>query len=265
MDDSNNLLYRLINEEIDGTISPEDIKQLKSILVKDKESRSLYGQIRKTMDIIKTSEEIEPPADLKESIMRSIDTGRYARAGKKSIFDSLRTYAVGYRTGFAISFAGGILCGALILAVLTGIFSATDKFETNQLTGTIISDIRSEDTSDVIKNESFNRADVSGSFKALRQGDLVRTKMRISGGSHATYIVNYDPNVFAPIEVTTSPAIISANMMEVNDKGITIRNIDAGDFGITFKKISEGKSSIDFLVKSGTSDNAVYISSLDFE
>ncbi len=262
MDDSNNILYRLINEEIDGTISPDDLRKLRSILVDSEEARVIYGRFRQTVDIIKTAEEVAPPPDLKAGIMRSIDADRYSRARKKSIFDTLRPYVLGYRAGFALSFAGGVLCGALILALYAGIFHSPSAFDKNILTGTIISEAPSENLDNIIKDEHFNRADVSGSFRVVRTEGIVRTEVNISGGSPVTYTVKFDPNVFSPIEISTAPKYISENRLEVDDKGITIRNIDAGDFGITFKKISEGKSSIDFLVKSGTSDNVVYTSSL---
>lgn len=254
--DNDDILYRLINEEIDGTISSQDLQTLKKMLVESDEARRIYERIKGAADIYKGTAPIEPPSDLKDNIMRIIDAGRYSPSRKKSLFDTIRARLYGFKAGYAWSFAGGVVVGALILALCFGIFKGSLGLNEKELTGTIVSGSLNIGLN-IIKKESFGDGAVGGTFEAVQSGNTIRTRLEIRAKIPVTMSVKFDHRHMKLMEFLKVPD--GLEVAQIGTDEIEIKNNNDGEYTIIFEKKTGGKSTIDFLL---ASDTVIYVSSL---
>ena len=93
----------LMNEKLDGCISPEDDKVLTAHLNKSASSRALFEKMQQADEELKQSR-LEPPAQLHDGVMEEIRQQKNGRTGRK--------------TWYAVA---AIATVAAVLAVLSGI------------------------------------------------------------------------------------------------------------------------------------------------
>ena len=93
----------LMNEKLDGCISPEDEQVLTAHLDKSASSRALFEKLKQADEELKQSR-MEPPAQLHDGVMETIRREKNGRTGKK--------------TWIAVAAIAGV---AAVFAVLAGI------------------------------------------------------------------------------------------------------------------------------------------------
>ena len=75
----NNKVVELINRDLDGTLSQKERLQLEKHLESDHESREMLAKLRLLHKKLHNISESEPPAELKENVMKSLPAARYSK------------------------------------------------------------------------------------------------------------------------------------------------------------------------------------------
>ncbi len=128
----------LINGEVDGENSAEESETLRKILAQDPEAKKLLEDLKKLERNISSISSVDPPASLKQSVMRAVQEKHApARAGarKFSLLDFLFPVRSLPRFGFA--FSGGVLAG-IALVVLYFTVISHPPIDDRDATGTIL-------------------------------------------------------------------------------------------------------------------------------
>ena len=64
----------LMNLEIDGALDSENKEALRDALERDPRARQMYAELRRVVEVMETSLAVEPPEDLKASIVAAVAT-----------------------------------------------------------------------------------------------------------------------------------------------------------------------------------------------
>jgi len=75
-----------INQELDGTLSKNDQVQLEKCLESDRETRELLANLRQLHKKLIEVQEVEPPEDVKENVMRALPLVRRPAETRESSF-----------------------------------------------------------------------------------------------------------------------------------------------------------------------------------
>jgi hypothetical protein len=104
----------MMNLEIDGALSPEGHRELERYLESHQDAREYFDGLRSTASMLDRTEEIEPPAALTKSIIKTVFE-RDSRAEDMCLSTGGRSWmASRWRPGFA--FAAGLVAGLFLSA-----------------------------------------------------------------------------------------------------------------------------------------------------
>lgn len=115
----------LIHQEIDAENSPDETVKLKAYLAQNTEARKLYDELVAAANMLREVNAVEPPRNLKKSILRSIQPDRYAVRAKKPALGGIRNLvdmlfgAPSYQLKYAYAFAFGLMAGLFIYALMS--------------------------------------------------------------------------------------------------------------------------------------------------
>ena len=137
MTDNDRELERLMNDQLDGVATPEESERLSRALESREEVRLQYRKLGGVFAGLSRLEMEEPPAALKQGILRAIQASKAFRA-PESWLQTIQTF-LRERAGFrqAYSFAAGAALGVLAFAVLTGNLMSRPDADSRLFTGTM--------------------------------------------------------------------------------------------------------------------------------
>lgn len=116
----------LIHQEIDAENTPDETAKLKAFLAKNTEARKLYDELAAAAGMLREVKAVEPPGNLKNNILRSIQPDRYAARAKKPVLGGIKSVvdmlfgAPSYQLKYAFAFAFGLMAGLFIYALMSG-------------------------------------------------------------------------------------------------------------------------------------------------
>jgi len=165
----NKKLQELINKEIDGLNTPEESKQLKEYLRRNPEAENLYNDLCKLSESLNKVEKVNPPSDLKKTILNSIDVKKYAQKERKpfKFFELISGYRFNFR--YAYIFIVGLALGVFIYYSL---FDSVHKPDTSRLIGTMIINETSEYLEPVSKIHIHSN-DISGTVSVKSKENIL--------------------------------------------------------------------------------------------
>jgi len=132
-------VVELIHRDLDGTLSQKERAQLEKHLESDNESREMLAKLRLLHKKLHEISETEPPADLKESVMKSLPVVRYsARKQELSVASKIIELFQVPRFQMAGMFSLGA-AAALLFLVITQNLSISQQATAEKAMGTILS------------------------------------------------------------------------------------------------------------------------------
>ncbi len=138
----------LINGEMDGENTHEESETLRQILSRNPEAQKLLEDLKKLERNFSSISRVDPPANLKRNVMRSIEERRMpARASKNTfnLLDLLFPVRSLPRLGFA--FSGGVLAGVALVVLYFTVISHP-AIDDRDASGTILGPSESLQTAD---------------------------------------------------------------------------------------------------------------------
>lgn len=120
----------LIHAEVDGELPDDQRAELSRYLLANPEARAFREHLRSVCSALDCIEQVEPPRDLKDSIIRAIAAQRPAHGHSAS-------HPVG-RSPFALRYAAAIAGGLLVSAIAFQVgFESRDGLVVQELVGTM--------------------------------------------------------------------------------------------------------------------------------
>jgi len=194
-------LERLMNDQLDGTATPEESERLSRALESREEVRSEYRKLGGVFAALSRIEIEDPPASLKEGILRGIRANDAEEGAKQSWLDSILALVRG-RAGFryAYSFAAGAALGVLAFALLSGNLATRAGSDSRSFTGTM-APFAAERSYQHIGRRDFNLRDgrVLTETLAGPDGLLVRVDADTPVGSEL--VLSFDPADWSAVGV----------------------------------------------------------------
>lgn len=128
----------LINRDIDGVITPSEQAELRQYLAGNAEARAYYNELVQVTAKLRSVKAVNPPADLKRSIMARIAGSRqqvHVAPQSESYWGMLTRWFV---PSPATWMTAGAFAGALAVVLVFSIFQNTDTPLTGQTGGSML-------------------------------------------------------------------------------------------------------------------------------
>lgn len=191
---NNEQCIELIHSEIDGTISQEEKKQLHQYLDTNPEMNKLYSQMVNSQNVLNQAVAIDPPAEMKNEILNSIDQTKYASSDNKSPKNFLKYMMISLRPTpkYAYSFSVGIALGAFAIMIF---YQGIDNFANNdsQLRGAIITKSVSDDFK-IVNSLDIDIPEVSGNVTISRSSESVKIDLLLASEKEIEIAGEFDSN-----------------------------------------------------------------------
>jgi hypothetical protein len=136
-------IVELIHQEIDAENTPDETAKLKACMAQNTEARKLYDEFAAAANMLREVKAVEPPGNLKKSILRSIQQDRYAVRAKKPALGGIRSVvdmlfgAPSYQLKYAFTFAFGLMAGLFIYALMSNTSQQQAGVDNSNLYGTM--------------------------------------------------------------------------------------------------------------------------------
>jgi hypothetical protein len=187
-------LKRLMNDQLDGTATPEESERLSRALEFRDDVRSEYRKLGGVFAALSRIEMEEPPASLKQNVLRAIRVKEASAGARKGWLDRILVPFQG-RAGlrYGYSFATGAALGVLAFALLSGYLPAGTGTDSRSLTGTM-APFAGERSYRHISSRDYNLGDGRVTTEGLSGQDdfLVRITADVPLGSELT--LSFDPS-----------------------------------------------------------------------
>lgn len=206
MTDKDRELERLMNDQLDGVATPEDSEALSRALESGEEARLQYRKLGGVFAALSQLEMEEPPASLKQGVLRTIRVSEEPSPARGSWLRSIQTL-VRERGGFryVYSFAAGAALGVLAFAILTGNLMTRPGTDSRSFTGTM-APFSPEGVYRHIGSADIKIANGHVFAEALlgREGFMARITADAPLGSNVE--VSFDPARWSVVGVRQDPA-----------------------------------------------------------
>lgn len=209
--------------EMDGEASKEQLATLKEYLASDPEAQRVHAEFAKLTDILNQVEKVEPPRDLRGSIMAALQPRQPAlEIGTRSIRSRFRIPLIRY--GYAL--AAGLLLGA----VLTGVaFRKLSPLEKADVYGTIAA----------VENTSHSI--VENQMRLAAPGLEGTVELRHSGGNEMlVFDLNSEQGVDVEVTFDGSRAGLEGFHQDPNN----IRSLEAKGGRISFRSGGKQRTTV---------------------
>jgi hypothetical protein len=186
----------LVDKVICGEITEAERAELEAYLAENEEARMLYEQTVETCDLLGKVKDLEPPPDLEDRIMRSVDTERYHARRVPEPRPSIWRTIFQPRFRLAYAFSLGIIVGLLVYSQIGGFGiggyrAGSGRIDVTHLYGTIagkgVEGVRE------IGCLRVKHSDLSGEITMLRVGELLVIAPRLAPGSDLGVRIDFDP------------------------------------------------------------------------
>jgi hypothetical protein len=183
----------LVDKSISGEITEAEQAELEAHMAENEEARMLYEQTLETCDLLSQAKEIEPPPDLSERIMSSLDAGRYR---KTLTVRSRRPFWSGFlqpRFRLVYAFTLGVVVGLLVYSQLGGFGAGREggRRDISHLYGTIAG--RGIEGMCQVGCLKVEHSDLSGRINLLREGELIVVVPDLDPGGELGVRIDFDP------------------------------------------------------------------------
>ncbi len=117
----------LIQRELDGELSETETARLQRYLSEHREARELRAELQKVCAMLERVPAVEPAPNLKKAILNRLPGAGSASVAKPSLRRKSGWLSGGFRFGWAVAFAGGVVIGLLLAGLNLGQLVQTDR------------------------------------------------------------------------------------------------------------------------------------------
>lgn len=241
----------LMHRAIDGLASPEERRKLEEYLASDAEAARYYRDLRSTVEMLDTADEIEPPPGASERILADVfgeekDRGRRTERAGNAIIGSLGFL---FRRRYAYAFAAGLLIGAVIMVVAFDAMQEDGFLNRDDLRGTL--GLGKDAEFDTITGlELFSSQTISGSIRSGIAAERIFTELKVSSPSMISIVFEY-PSDSRLIGIVSSDG--DRYRLDVSETGGELVHEGVATYILTFSRDPSAPTSITMkIVEDGT-------------
>lgn len=197
-------LERLMNEQLDGTATPEDSDRLNRALESREDVRAEYRKLGGVFAVLSQVGMEDAPASLKQGVLRTIRE-RESAPSREGWLESIAAFFRG-RPAFryAYSFAAGAALGVLAFALLTGNLMTRPGSDLRPFTGTMAPPNAASYQRISSRDFPLRGGRVQAETLSGRGGILARIDAQAPRGTEI--IVSFDPGDWSAEAVRQNPA-----------------------------------------------------------
>lgn len=238
----------LINAEIDGENTAAQSRELRDYFVSHPEAERYYDDLRRVGEMFASDGHVEPPWDLKRTIMASFRERARARAPKRVARQPSRAvWPRRQRARYAYAFISGVIVGACLLGGLALSGSRVCPWDLGNLRGTLGIG-RANRLLAGAEPITFDLTAVAGSAAAQYWGDSALLRLTLSSQEEIEVVLRHgDRVVFEGIRTSdngsASYAVRAAGgRLEITHEGGSRR------YDVVFRVPSGARPAFDVLI-----------------
>jgi hypothetical protein len=185
-------LQLLMNNQLDGIATPEESERLSRALDSREDLRAEYRKLSGVFTVLSRVDMEEPPADLKQSVMREIRR-RETVPSRVGRFEWVRD---AFRAISPYSFAAGAALGVLAFALLTGNLTTRPGTDVGRFMGTMASPFGPA-TYHRISSRDFALRTGAVHVEVLSDGDEYLARIASTAPPGTDLVLSFDPAVWS--------------------------------------------------------------------
>lgn len=226
----------LINRDIDGVLSAQEVTRLKEVLSIDPEAQSYYNDMENLCQMLQQVEEVDPGPNLKKNILNSIPVRKYQNEEyreRRPLFSAWNS-RLNYRLTFA--FALGLIVGIFTYSFFTDL----PLINNSNLVGTILlsdSDAKFKPADQA----KISLQEVNGTVSSQYAENIILLRIDLTTASEIEVVVEFDGSDlrFAGFK----PQRYSAGQINVSSNELRLINNGRHDYVLFFEDKTPAVSS----------------------
>jgi len=232
-------IIKLINRQLDGELSEKEAAQLSQYLKQDQEMQQFFNEQERMISYLNAVPEVDPPSDLKETIISGITEPANPESGKNKIpVFEIQSWFTRNRLRIIISHAALLIIGFSLSAYLIHPSQPQRVLDISQLSGTI--GLEQENLVEPDFGQTYNLKIYSGQIDLKQNQTQVWITFKISPEMVFKTQLIYDASqlhfqVFMPSRTENISLQTTENILSISA---------SGSFILLFKRIINQKSEV---------------------
>ena len=245
--------WELVNREIDRELTPPEQAELENCLNNHPQWGIRRDELVKLTELMSGSEEADVPPDMKEKILRALPDRRPRRSGVMVFRSRISGLQSRFNLRYAYAFAGGIMVGAGLLAMVMRTGPALFPTDNGNLTGAIVLDSQSE-KSVRLNLVTIDREGASGNIDVAVSERLVKMRLVIDSDRPVELTVEFEPDAMVVVGFDRSGS--DNKPVSVDEHNIRLLHTGTGRYDFTWSRHLPDSTTI--LVKLATDERQIY-------
>lgn len=239
----------LMNQEFDGTNSPEQSRELEKYLNRDQEAKTYYRELAQALGIFGETEMLTPPPDLAANVLARVEgpdaaaQAPHASEDRQGLLAACREFfSFRMRPAYAVTFVAGAVVGLMLFAGSSWLSNrhGTDLYD--DVRGT--ANHRSWDLAKVSEGE-LALPGIAGSYRTQREGEDLMLRLNLQSDSLAVIKFSHGPGTSLQHYHSTNPA--PANL-KVSEMQVELNHRGRGSYDLLFHGDTQDLKSIKMMV-----------------
>ena len=186
-------LQRLMNDQLDGVLSPEDSERLTRFLQSSEKAQVEYRKLGRVFTALSETPLEEPPPDLRPNVLREIRLRAAAAPAREGWLGTIvAAFRVRPALRHAYSFAAGAALGVLTFAVISGNVLNRPGVDLTPVTGTMMAPLEGR-TYQRIANQDFKLREGHILAETLLAGDQLLARLTLEATPGTDLLLEFDP------------------------------------------------------------------------
>jgi len=196
----------LMHKDLDGEISAPEKAQLLDYISKNSEAETYYQQLLSVNKSLSNVKEIDPPGELKSTILNTINPNRYSQDIKReSAIIEWRSFFQKQRVQVALAIAAGIMIGLVLYPLIGYSPRESDWRSAAEITGTIGPNDSVQEQKKLSRTVNINK--LKGSIDLVQTRDIIKIGFNLSGESSYNIHINYEPDILSVLSMQPQNAM----------------------------------------------------------
>ena len=199
-------LQRLMNDQLDGVLSPEDSERLTRFLQSSEKAQVEYRKLGQVFTALGETPLEEPPPDLKPNVLREIRLRTAAAPAREGWLGTIvSAFRVRPAFRYAYSFAAGAALGVLAFAVISGNVLNRAGVDLTPVTGTMMAPYEGT-VYRRIDNQDFKLREGHILAETLLAGDQLLARLTLEAPPGTDLLLEFDPAAWGATAVRQQTA-----------------------------------------------------------
>jgi hypothetical protein len=199
-------LQRLMNDRLDGVLTPEESERLTRFLQSSEKAQGEYQKLGQVFSALRQAPLEEPPANLKQNVLREIRLRTAAAPAREGWLGTIvSAFRVRPALRYAYSFAAGAALGVLAFAVISGNMMNRPGIDLSPVTGTMMAPSEGV-TYQRIASRDFKLREGHISAETLLAKDQLLARLTLEAPPGTDVILEFDPAAWGAIAVRQATA-----------------------------------------------------------